>query len=71
MLKLATYRVSYRITNVYDIEVEASSADHAEAWAQTLLDRTHAALFGSKPAGRDIRICDVQMKRLPLRFPTA
>jgi hypothetical protein len=69
MSHLTTYRVSYRITQVYDIEIDASSADHAEVWAQTLLDRTHAALYGSKPVSSDIRICDVQMRRLPFRFP--
>jgi len=69
MSKLTTYRVSYRIAHVYHIEVEASSADHAEAWAQTLLDRTRGALAGSKAITRDIRVCDVQMASAPVRIP--
>jgi hypothetical protein len=69
MSKLATYRISYRVTHVYDIEVEASSADHAEAWAETLLERTRGALPGSKAIQCDIRVCDLQMSRfrLPMR----
>ncbi|MGC2603627.1 MAG: hypothetical protein WA384_20075 [Rhodomicrobium sp.] len=69
MSKLATYRVSYRVSQVYDIEVEASSADHAEAWAKTLLDRTRSALTGSKAITSDIRICDVAMAGSPLQLP--
>jgi len=68
MSKLATYRVSYRVSHVYDIEVEASSADHAEAWARTLLNRTHSALTGSKAITSDIRICDVAMAGSPFRL---
>ncbi|HZV20863.1 MAG TPA: hypothetical protein VE986_04885 [Hyphomicrobiales bacterium] len=71
MSALLTYRVSYRITHVYDIEVEASSADHAEVWARTLLDRTGGALSGSKPVTSDIRICDVRMAGLPCQFTRA
>ncbi len=70
MSKLTTYHVSYRVTHVYDIEVEASSANHAEAWAQTLLDRTRGALLGSKAIASDIRICDVHMAAPPFRLPT-
>jgi hypothetical protein len=44
MSKLAIYRISYRVSHTYDFEVEASSADHAEAWARTLLSRTRGAL---------------------------
>ncbi len=69
MSKLTTYRISYRVSHVYDIEVEASSADHAEAWAQTLLGRTRSALAGSKAITSDIRICDVAMAGSPLRLP--
>jgi hypothetical protein len=69
MSKLATYRISYRVSHVYDIEVEASSADHAEAWARTLLGRTRTALTGSKAIGSDIRIFDVAMAGSPLRLP--
>ncbi len=69
MSKLTTYRVSYRIAHAYHIEVEASSADHAEAWAKTFLDRTRGALASSRAISRDIRICDVQMAGPPLRLP--
>lgn len=69
MSKLTTYRVSYRIAQVYHIDVEASSADHAEAWAHTLLARTRGALTGSKAISKDIRICDVQMASAPVRIP--
>jgi len=71
MSKLTTYRISYRIAHVYHIEVEASSADHAEEWAQTLLDRTRGALAGSKAITSDIRISDVQMAEMPFQRPTA
>ncbi len=69
MSKLATYRVTYRVSQVYDIEVEASSADHAEAWAKTLLDRTRSALTGSKAITSDIRICDVAVAGSLLQLP--
>lgn len=69
MSKLATYRISYRVTHVYDVEVDASSADHAEAWAQTLLSRSRGALTGSKAIASDIRICDVAMAGSLLKLP--
>jgi hypothetical protein len=69
MSKLATYRISYRVSHVYDIEVEASSADNAEAWAQTLLSRTRSALTGSRAIASDIRICDVAMAGSLLKLP--
>jgi len=69
MSKLNSYHVSYRVTQVYDIEVEASSADHAEAWAKTLLSRTRSALAGSKAIASDIRICDVAMAGSLLKLP--
>ncbi len=69
MSKLATYRISYRVSRVYGIEIEASSADDAEARARTLLGRTRSALTGSKAITSDIRICDVAMAGSPLRLP--
>ena len=69
MSKLTTYRISYRVSRAYDIEIEASSADEAEASAQTLLNRTRNALVGSRTIASDIRICDVQTAGLPLRMP--
>jgi hypothetical protein len=69
MSKLAIYRISYRVSHTYDFEVEASSADHAEAWARMLLSRTRGALIGSKAITSDIRICDVAMAGSPLRLP--
>jgi hypothetical protein len=66
MSKLSSYRVSYRIAHVYTIEVDAASADHAESWARTLLDRSRHPLAGSKAIASDIRVSDVQMARLCL-----
>jgi hypothetical protein len=64
-----TYRVSYRVIQAYEIEIEAPSADHAEARARTLLDRSRSAIIGSRTIASDIRICDVQMTGSPLRLP--
>ena len=69
MSKLTTYRISYRVSRAYDIEIEASSADQAEAWARMFLDRTQTPLVGSRTIASDIRICDVQMTGSPLRLP--
>ena len=56
MSKLKTYRVIYRITAGYHVEVEASSSRHAEEWAQTLLDRNGIALPGSENFHSDVSI---------------
>ena len=69
MSKLTTYRISYRVSRAYDIEIEASSADDAEARVRTLLDRSRNAIVGSRTIASDIRICDVQMAGSPLRLP--
>jgi hypothetical protein len=69
MSKLTTYRISYRVSRAYDIEIKASSADEAEVWARMYLDRTKTPLVGSRTITSDIRICDVQMAGSPLRLP--
>ena len=69
MSKLTTYRISYRVSRAYDIEIEATSADDAEARVRTLLDRSRNAIAGSRTIASDIRICDVQMTGSPLRLP--
>ena len=69
MSKLTTYRISYRVSRAYAIEIEATSADEAEASARTFLERTRTPLAGSRTIASDIRICDVQMAGSPLRLP--
>jgi hypothetical protein len=64
MSRLITYRVSYRIAHVYHIDVDASSPQHAAAWAQTLLDRFGAALAGSKKLGLDVSVMGVKLAAL-------
>jgi hypothetical protein len=61
MSKLITYRVSYRIVQTYQIDVDASTPDHAAAWAQTLLDRFGGAIHGSKSLRCDGSVSDVRL----------
>jgi hypothetical protein len=69
MSKLTTYRISYRISRAYEIEIEASSAYQAEGWVRVFLDGARNPLVGSRIIASDIRICDVQMTGSPLRLP--
>jgi hypothetical protein len=66
MCRLTTYRVSYRIAHVYHIDVDASSPQHAAAWAQTLLTRFGTALTGSKKLGCDVSVLGVKLAALEL-----
>lgn len=69
MSKRTTYRISYRVSHAYEIAIEASSADRAEACARTLLARSRSAIAGSRTIDCDIRICDVAITGSPLRLP--
>jgi hypothetical protein len=66
MSRLTTYRVSYRIAHVYHIDVDASSPQHAAAWAQTMLASFGAALAGSKKLGCDVSVLGVKLAVLEL-----
>ena len=69
MSKLTTYRISYRVSRAYDIEIEATSADDAEARARTPLDRSRNAIAGSRTIASDIRICDIAAAGSLLKLP--
>ncbi len=53
MSKLATYRISYLVTEAHYVDVEASSPKQAEAWLRAMLEEGPLAVHGSVTVGSE------------------
>jgi len=58
MSKLKTYRVSYRVTEGYHVEVKASSPKQAAEWVHTMLEEGPLAVHGSQCVRSEHSITD-------------